>query len=836
MTGQRNRGAGPLSKILRFTGLNTIVGLLGVVLLAPIAIVGAVATGVGISIFDNLPPYIKPVTASQASTLFAVDADGKPVEVARFYEENRISVGYDDISSNFRDAVVATEDPNFWGHNGVDTISLIRATLTNVATGGGGPGGSTITMQYVKNSLIQAATIAGNQDAIDAARSRGIDRKVREIRYAIALEETVSKEDILAGYSNLSFFGHQINGVEAASQFYYGKSAIDLTLPEGAMLAAMLKAPETYRPDATENLDRAKGRRDYVIENMVAEGYITRDEADKAKATPVTVKVNKVPTGCESNQQTAFFCDYVIWTIRNSPEFGPTPADRELKLKTGGMDIYTTMSIKLQEKADSATKKWVPIYDPSGIGSASVSVEAGTGRILAMAQNRVFDQTKSGKAGHTSVNYSSDKAYGGSSGFQSGSTYKLFTLAEWLSAGFKLNDHIDGRVREWNASDFSARCGSLVGTWAPNNIVKEPEDTTVVNATAISENTAFAYMASKLDLCDIRDRALAFGVKRADGGELQYVPSSIIGVNEISPLSMAAAVAAIANKGSYCAPIAIDKVILRETKEQLPVPQITCTQAVTPEVAAGMTYAMRAVMSGGTGGASNTGDGVALAGKTGTTDAGVHTWMTGFSSTVGTATWVGNVSGNTALSRIKLNGKAGNTVRHDIWRSIMRTANLLFKPGALQSPPQYMIDATMVTVPDITGQLPSAGKEQIDVSSLNSKIIVEAVLSDKPVGQVAKTIPRAGQVVPSGTQVKIYVSKGGKVRIPRDIVGMTKADAKARLLALGFAAVSEPQPSQSQYFQKSTTVPAGNVVGTAPKVGSLADTSAAILLIISSGP
>ena len=797
MSGQRNRGAGPLSKILKFTGLNTIVGLLGVALLAPIAIVGAVATGVGISIFDNLPPYIKPVTASQASTLFAVDDAGKPVEVARFYEENRISVGFEDISPYFRNATIATEDPNFWGHNGVDTISLIRATLTNAATGGGGPGGSTITMQYVKNSLIQAATIAGNQDAIDAARSRSVDRKVREIRYAIALEETTSKEDILAGYSNLSFFGHQINGVEAASQFYYGKSAINLTLPEGAMLAAMLKAPENYRPDAEENLARAKGRRDYVIENMVAEGYITRAEADEAKATPVNVKVSKVPTGCESNQQTAFFCDYVIWTIRNSPEFGATPADRELKLKTGGMDIYTTMNLKLQATADAATKKWVPVADPSGIGSASVSIEAGTGRVLAMAQNRVFDQTLSGKPGHTSVNYSTDKAYGGSSGFQVGSTYKIFTLAEWLTAGFKLNDHIDGRVREWNASDFSARCGSLVGTWAPNNIVKEPEDTTVINATAISENTAFAYMASKLDLCDIRDTALRFGVRRADGQELQYVPSSIIGVNEIAPISMAGAVAAIANKGSYCVPIAIDKVILRETMQELPVPQITCTQAVTPEVAAGVSYAMRRVMAGGTGGASNTGDGAALAGKTGTTDSGVHTWMTGFSSKVGTATWVGNVSGSTSLSRIKLNKKAGNTVRHDIWRTIMRTANVLYKPGALEMPPQSMIDATMVTVPQIAGQLPSAGKELIDVSSLNSKIIVEPVASDKPAGQVAYTTPRAGQVVPSGTQIKILVSKGGQVRIPRNIVGLTKAEAKARLLALGFAAVSEPQPSQT---------------------------------------
>ena len=837
MSGQGNKGAGPLSKILRFSGLSSIAGLLGVVLLAPIAIVGAVATGVGVSIFDNLPPYIKPVTASQASTLYALDENGKPVEVARFYEENRISVGYNDISPNFRNAAIATEDPNFWTHNGVDWVSLIRASLTNVATGGSGPGGSTITMQYVKNSLIQAATIAGDQKAIDAARSRGLDRKIKEIRYALSLEETTSKQDIFAGYANLSFFGHQINGIEAASQYYYGKSAKDLTLPEGAMLAAMLKAPEDYRPDAQSNLDRAKGRRDYVIQNMANKGYVTQAEADAAKATPIEVHVTKVPTGCEANQQTAFFCDYVIWTIRNSSEFGPTLADRELKLKTGGLDIYTTMNFKLQAAADAASKKWVPVADPSGIGTASVSVEVGTGRVLAMAENRIYDQTSSGLKGHTSVNYATDKAYGGSSGFQVGSTYKLFTLAQWLKAGYKLNDHVDGRVKEWNASDFSARCGSLVGTWAPRNITHEPEDTTVVHATAISENTAFAYMASKLDLCDIRDTALAFGVHRADGTELQYVPSSVIGVNEIAPISMAAAVAAISNKGVYCEPLAIDKVVVRETQEQLTVPQPTCTKAVEPDVAAGMTYAMRAVMSGGTGGASNTGDGVELAGKTGTTDSGVHTWMTGFSSAVGTATWVGNVSGNTSLSKILLNHKAGNTVRHDIWRSIMKVANKLYATGPLATPPQSMIDATMITVPDITGQLPSAGAQQIDASDLNSGIMTTQVLSDKPAGSVASTIPRAGQVVPSGTTVKIYVSKGGKVKIPSvGVVGETKATAKATLLALGFAAVSEPQPSQTQYFQHSATIPAGNVIGTTPKVGSLAGTDTAILLIISTGP
>ncbi|CAB4947016.1 unannotated protein [freshwater metagenome] len=837
MSGQRNSGAGPLSKILKFTGLSSIVGLLGVALVAPIAIIGTLATGIGVTIFDNLPPYIKPVNASQASTLFALDSNGKPVEVARFYEENRISVGFNDISSNFTNAAIATEDPNFYTHNGVDWVSFLRATLTNVATAGNGPGGSTITMQYVKNSLIQAATIAGDQKAIDAARAHTPDRKIREIRYALSLEQTTSKEDIFAGYANLSFFGHQINGIEAASQFYFGKTAKTLSLPEGAMLAAMLKAPENYRPDSAANLDRAKGRRNYVIQNMADKGYISQPEADAAKATPVTTNITKVPTGCEANQQSAFFCDYVIWTIRNSPEFGPTLADRELKLKTGGLDIYTTMNLKLQTVADAATKKWVPMSDPNGIGSASVSIEVGTGRVLAMAQNRIYDQTQSGVKGHTSVNYSTDKAYGGSSGFQVGSTYKLFTLAQWLTQGFKLMDHVDGRVKEWNASDFASRCGSNVGTWAPRNITHEPEDTTVVHATAISENTAFAYMASKLDLCDIRDTALKFGVHRADGALLESVPSSIIGTNTIAPISMAAAVAAISNHGVYCAPLAIDKVVVRQTNEQLTVPQPNCTEAVTPEVAAGMTYAMKAVMSGGTAGASNTGDGTMLAGKTGTTDAGVHTWMTGFSSAVGTATWVGNVSGTVTLGKITLNKKAGNTVRHDIWRTIMKVANTLYKTTALDNPPQTMIDATMITVPDISTQLPSAGAQQLSINGLNTSIQVQAVLSGLPIGVVAYTKPAAGKVIPRGTTVKIFVSKGGKVRIPSaGVVGETPATATATLTTLGFAAVSQPQPSQGQYFQHSATIPRGNVVGTSPAVGSLTATNTAILLIISSGP
>ena len=823
-----------LSAILKFSGLSAIAGVLAMVVLAPILLVGGFAATAGISIFENLPDYIKPVNASQASTIYGIK-NGQPVEIAKFYNENRISIDYNDMSANIRNAVVATEDPRFFEHGGVDLVSLVRATLTNAAMGGGGPGGSTITMQYVKNSLVEAANLSGDKQAIADATAVSIDRKLREIRLAIALEGVATKQEILAGYLNLSFFGNQINGVESASEYYFGVKAKDLDIPQAALLAAMLKSPNDYRPDNPDNLNRAKGRRDYVIDNMRSEGYITGEEADKAKATPIIVNIKQTPAGCEANQVTSFYCDYAVWEIRNSVEFGPTLEDREMLLRRGGLEIYTSMDMDVQQAAYDATMKWVPPTNEHHIGSATVSVQVGTGRILAMTENRIYDQTDSGQQGHTSVNFSSDKNYGGSSGFQTGSTYKIFTLAAWLTHGFKLGDHVDGRVREWNASDFSARCGGLVGTWAPKNIVKEPEDLSVVQATSMSVNTAFADMASQLDLCDIRDTAMAFGVHRADGTELQYVPSSILGVNELSPLTMAAANAAVSNHGIYCSPIAIDKVVVRSTKQEISAPKSLCSAAVTPEVAAGMTYAMQRVISGGTGGASATGDNTPLAGKTGTTDSGVQTWMTGFSSAVATATWVGNVSGATALPGIRLNNKAGNTVRHDIWRTTMQQVNKLYPGGPLASPPQTMIDATMIKVPVVSTRVPSDATQLIETSDLNAAVVVGQVTSSAPAGTVAYTRPSAGTVVPRGTQIKIYVSKGGNAVVP-DVAGLSVAAAKAKLLSAGFAAVSEPQPSQTQYFVKSPTIAKGLVVGTDPAVGSSANGASAILLYISTGP
>ncbi len=826
----------PMRKLIgRLFGLSAIAGLLTFALITPVAAVAGYASSAGIVAFEGLPEYIKPVNASQTSTLYA-NQDGKPVALASFYHENRISVDYDQMSPNMINAVVATEDPRFFQHGGVDILALIRATLGVATSGLSGPGGSTITMQYVKNTLVEAANIEGDEAGIALATETTIERKIREIRLAIALESVSTKQEILAGYLNLAFFGNRINGIEAASNYYFGVKAKDLSVPQAAMLTAMLRAPNAYKPDVAENLPIAKTRRDYVINNMRDEGYITAAEAETYKAEPVVPNINETKTGCEANQATAYFCDYVVWVVRNSEEFGPTLEDREVLLRRGGLEIYSTMDLELQNTTDEVVKAELPVDNRWALGAASVSVEVGTGRVLSMSQNRIFDQEVDDDPATTSVNYSTDKAYGGSSGFQTGSTYKIFVLAEWLSKGFLLGDQVDARDRVWKVEDFSAKCGGIAGDWDPNNFGNTQfEYLSALSATIQSVNTAYATMASFLDLCDIRDRAAAFGVKRADGNELLYVQASVLGTNELSPLTMAAAMSGFANDGIYCSPIAIDRVVVRSTGLEMKVPTTECNRAVTSEVAAAASYAFQLVVSGGTGSASRTPDRVPLAGKTGSTDRFLHTWMTGYSSKVATATWVGNVSGAQNVGGVSIDGTPGGILRHEIWRQIMTVANELYPGEAFPSPPSMYLGASTVVMPDVNALPPEIALEILRDAGLAAQISASQVLSSNPPGTVAAADHATGAQLPRGTLVTISLSRGGTVAVP-DVAGLSIADATARLLSYGFSAVSAPQPSQGQYFVHSSTVPDGMVVGTNPPAGSSADALGAVLLIISKGP
>jgi membrane peptidoglycan carboxypeptidase len=820
------------SLIARLFGLSAIAGILTFVLLAPIAAVASYATTTGFTAFNSLAEYIKPVNAAQASTIYG-NQNGEPVALATFYHENRVSIDYDQMSKNMINAVIATEDPRFFKHVGVDILSLTRATLGVASSGLSGPGGSTITMQYVKNSLIEAANIAGDEEALEAATVTTIDRKVREIRFAMALESVTSKEDILAGYLNLSFFGNQLNGIESASNYYFGVKAKDLTVPQAALLTAMLRAPNAYKPDEEENLPDAKIRRDYVINNMRDEGYITAAEAEVYKNEPIVANITPTATGCEANQPTAYFCDYIVWTIRNSPEFGETREDREMLLRRGGLEIYSSMDIALQNTTDSVVKNEMPIDNRWALGAASISVEVGTGRVLAMSQNRIFNQTNDEDPLTTSVNYSTDKDYGGSSGFQTGSTYKIFVLAEWLSKGFLLGDRVDARKRAWEASEFSSRCGGLSGSWDPRNSNNASFTTeTVLRSTSLSINTAFVNMAALLDLCDIRDMAVKLGVKRADGDELSFVQSSVLGVNELSPLSLAGAMAGFANDGVYCSPIAIDRVVVRITGEEMVVPLSQCSRAMSSEVAAAATYAFQQVISGGTGTRSRTGDGVPVAGKTGTSDNTRQTWMTGFSSRVATAVWVGNVVGTQPVDYTSVRGLFGGAVRHEIWRKVMQQANATYGGSAFPAASPVYLGATTITMPEINALLPEVAETIVKNAGLSVEVSDTSVASPNPVGSVAYANYDAGASVVRGSMVTLYISKGGMKEVP-NVAGKTVAEATSILNNAGFTTVT---PGVSGQEESSNTVPAGNVIRTTPAAGKFAAVDGAVLLIISRGP
>ncbi|MEN9706506.1 MAG: hypothetical protein RIS31_72 [Actinomycetota bacterium] len=822
---ESTKGETVFSRILKFVGLNAIVGLLALVLVAPTILAAGTGSALGVALFDSLPETLKPVNSAEASTLYGLDDAGNPVKITDFYEDNRISVAFEDISDNFKNAVIATEDPRFYTHAGVDWISLVRASVNSALKGGGGPGASTITMQYVRNNIVETAMLKGDKKAAEAARYPSLDRKLREIRYALAIEQQYSKKEIFAAYSNLSFFGNQIYGVEAASEYYFGKRASELDIPEAALLAGMLQSPNMYKPDVEGNLPAAKIRRDYVIQNMADSGYISQSEADQAKGQEIKVNLTMLHQGCEANQATAFFCDYVVWTVRNSPEFGATFEARQNLLRRGGLEIYSTMNVSMQNKTDSFIKKRIPVTDTHRLGATSVSVEVGTGRVLAMSQNRIYDQTNSGVKGHTSVNFATDKNYGGSSGFQTGSAYKVFTLAAWLQAGKRLGDKVDGRIHEWLPNEIPSRCGAWGGSYKPKNSAShEPTNPNIMTAMAMSINTAFMSMASQLDLCDIRDTALAFGVHRADGAELAYIPASVLGVNELAPLTMAVAEAALPNQGVVCTPIAIDRVVVRRTGKEMTVPKTTCTQATTPEVAAATIGAMRGVIFGGTAGLSNTGDGVDIAGKTGTTDHSVQTWMTGFSSKVSTSVWVGNVVGSTGLGGISTGGKSAYYARHDVWRTVMKLANKIYKPGKMAEIPTVYKGAGGATVPDVTTQDPTTASSQILLADLNVQVMPNQVLSDKPAGTVAYTVPGIGAKVTRGTIVKVYISTGGAVMVPSDLLnhGPTVSQIQAWLATVLFDSSGNPQLSAigSSGHQSGNCGPNDRVTRSAPEPGA----------------
>ncbi|MCB7136282.1 transglycosylase domain-containing protein [Cellulosimicrobium marinum] len=673
-----------IALLLAFVLVSGVGGVLAAGLLVPLAAGANTAAESAVEVFDELPADLEPGPLAEQSRVYA--NDGKTL-LATFYTENRIVVPLEEVSPYMQNAVIAIEDKRFWQHGGVDIEGIPRAVVNNMMDLPT-QGASTLTQQYVKNVLIEQAVREDDTMGIWEAREDTLGRKAREAKLAISIEKRMSKEEILQGYLNIAQFGaSSLYGVETAAQHYFSKSAKDLNAVEAATIAGITKAPSKYDP--TRNPEESQKRRNIVLNTMYQQGYITKDEYDQGRATAIgdTLKVKPVEVGCQAAKGSAFFCDYVTKVLISDPVFGETEDDRKAQLYRGGLDIYTTLDPAMQKAAVQEARAAVPADDPSGLEDAIVSVEPGTGKILAMAQNRAYDATEEPAKGTTAVNYSVDQSHGSSNGFSPGSTWKVFVLAEWLKSGKSLYQSVNANSRSWNNTDFDF-CGANVRNeaeaWRPGNSDGNDDkgQISVLQATYNSINTAYVSMESQLRLCDIKSTAESIGyrpsmLKDQDTGA-QMVPSMVIGTQNSSPLQMAAAYATFASGGTYCEPIAITKIVSTDG-EELPVPEASCNKnALDPEVANTVTYALQSVMTQGSGRAAQL-DGRTSAGKTGTSQLNRHTWFIGYTPQVATAVWIGNAENDVEMRDMVINGQFerwwfGSTLAAPTWKAYMDRA------------------------------------------------------------------------------------------------------------------------------------------------------------------
>lgn len=678
-------------------------GLLATVAVAPVIAVTGVTAASTIGVFDSLPEFIEIGRLAERNTLYGQYSGPGNVNgyipIATVYDQDRLAVSLTDISPYARDAAVDGEDRRFYDHGGVDLASVLRATLGNLASSNVESGASTLSMQVVKNIFVQRAleepTEQERKDAYAAATATSLTRKLKEMKLAIGLEKKYTKDEILASYLNISFFGDNTYGIETAAERYYSTSAADLTPAQAASLVAIVQYPGERGLDNPDNYQANQNRRDVILKSMYEAGHLTRYEYEHALQTPVdetTVKPSPAGNGCfAANDYAKWFCDYVVKNIDNFAALGKTPAAREENWKQGGYQLYTTLDMDIQINAQQQTWAWAPSDGaPFALGSVTVSVQPGTGRILAMTENKVFNDTlDGGGSGASAVNYSTDYDHGGSSGMQSGSTYKLFTLVAWLESGRKLSDVVESGARTVEQKTFKDTCSDGGGWNGPypfkNDSGGGGGGMTVLSATAGSVNGAFISMGLKLDLCDIRHAAERLGVQRADGTHLQTNPSSILGTNEITPLSLVSAYAAISAGGVYCRPVVLDRVVGPQG-EDLPGQDHACSQAVAPNIAATAAYALNAVVTSGTATGSNPEDGVPLIGKTGTTDDANQTWVVTSTTSVATVVWVGNSIGTFDLKQYEANGVQGNLLRHEIMRNTVAVINGKYGGGGFPDP------------------------------------------------------------------------------------------------------------------------------------------------------
>lgn len=710
-----------------------------------------------------------------AQTSFAYAADHSLI--TQFHaEQDRTLVPLKKIPAFVRDAVISVEDKRFYEHKGIDIRALFRAAYENAQAGTIVQGGSTLTEQYIKNTIL--------------SNEQSYTRKFNEAVLAWQMEQEYTKDQILQRYLNTVYFGQGAYGIMAAAHKYFSRDPSELSLPQGAMLAGLIRAPSTYDPIGGSHKD-AIARRNLVLDLMFQQGMISLADHDRA----ITKKLRLNPEKTKQVTYPApYFVDYLKRWFLSNPKFGSTYEERYNLLFNGGLRIYTTLDPKMQAEAEKAVSGI--LHENSDPYGALTAIDPRTGDVKAMVGGRDY-------FGKNSQFAKLNLATGGSTGRQAGSAFKPFILVAALEEGLKPSktypapaciDIKTDQPKPWHV------CNAEVSGYGSLSIE---------NATIHSVNVVYAQIIMDVGPDKAVKVAKQMGIRCCVGPEpdqyavtqpiapLLAVPSAVLGSNETNTLEMASAYGTLATGGVRVDPTPVTKItdsdgrIIYEAHPQT-------KQVIEPAVAAQADSILQKVVQYGTGTAANIGR--PQIGKTGTAQNYSDAWFVGAVPQLTTAVWVGYPEGQKSMQFTRIGTVFGGTWPAQIWHSFMARAtaglpkepfpkggvdyvkldvditrnclpNKYTPPGLIkrqtyisgQEPTDKCKEPTTfekVVVPSVMGLSKQRAKQEIEKNGFGVKITY-AKSSQKP-GYVIQQSPAAGELLASNKVVVITIAKASK--------------------------------------------------------------------------
>jgi penicillin-binding protein 1A len=610
-----------------FGGIGQIAGgtMLGVTMLVSAVVAGGLV-GLAIS-FRNLPDVR--VLRSYAPTETTYIYDVKGVELASLHDEaNREVVPLNRISPYLKRSLLAIEDDRFYYHQGVNLTGVGRALSSNFKKGGVKEGGSTITMQLIKNLFL--------------SQKRQFSRKLAEAVLSIRLEQIFRKDEILEMYLNQVYWGHNNYGVETASQSYFGKHASQLNLAEGAMMAGAIAAPEKYSPFVS--MKAAKIRQGEVLTRLRDLGWITPEEDKKARA--YKIKLGKIKTWQTS--KLPFVTDAAIEELNQ--RFG-----RET-VRKGGMRIQTTIDYNFQIAAEKNIQSAYERLGRSKYQIALVAIDPRTHFVKAMVGGVDYKKSSFNRAIYANR--------------QPGSSFKPFVYYTAFATG--------KFTPESTVYDSPVRYRDGNGYYAPRNYgggYSGPMS--IRNALMVSANVPAVKMGKEVGLDKVIQTCRTLGIK----SPIEPVVSLPLGAVGITPIEMASAFATFASNGWQSETTTILRVTDSDGNillDNTPKPELVLNSWATAQT----NSALQSVVNGGTGKEAYLGRPVA--GKTGTTSSERDVWFVGYVPQLAAAVWIGK-DDFTPLGQ----GVTGGTFAAPIWRNFMREALANEPVEAFQSPAKF---------------------------------------------------------------------------------------------------------------------------------------------------